>query len=64
MELLSIKKYGMGGACGTCGENSNADRVLVGKREGRRQLGKGRHRWEHNIKINFKANGMGGRGLC
>jgi hypothetical protein len=37
------------------------DRVLVGKPEGKRPLGRPRHRWEDNIRMNVKGNGMGGR---
>jgi len=36
-------------------------RVLVGKPEGKRPLGRPRHRWEHNIKLNLqevKCKGM------
>jgi hypothetical protein len=33
------------------GENRNAYRILVGKPEGKRPLGKPRHRWEDNTKI-------------
>jgi len=29
-------------------------RVLVGEIQGKRPLGKSRHRWEENIKINFQ----------
>jgi len=39
----------MGGANGTCGERRGACRVLLGKLEGKGQLGKHRHRWEDNI---------------
>jgi hypothetical protein len=35
------------------GERRRAYRALVGKPEGRRQLGKPRHRWEDNIKLDF-----------
>jgi hypothetical protein len=31
------------------GEKRNAYRILVGKPEGKRQLGRLRHRWEDNI---------------
>jgi hypothetical protein len=37
----------------TIGEN----RVLVGKAEGRRLLGRRRRRWEDNIKMNLKKVG-------
>ena len=36
-------------------------RVLVGKREGKRPLGRPRRRWENNIKMNLQKVG-GGRG--
>jgi hypothetical protein len=39
----------MGGACSTNGEKRNACRVLVGKPEGKRPLGRQRRRWVHNI---------------
>jgi hypothetical protein len=39
------------------GERRGAYRALVGKPEGRRPLGRPRHRWEDNIKIDFKEVG-------
>jgi hypothetical protein len=33
------------------GEKRNACRIFVGKPEGKRALGRPRHRWEDNIKI-------------
>jgi hypothetical protein len=44
----------MGGACGTYGERRRVYRLLVGKPEGKRPLGKCRHRWEENIKMIFR----------
>jgi hypothetical protein len=39
--------------------------VLVGKPDGKRQLGRPRHRWEDNIKVDFQEVGGGGtRGDC
>jgi hypothetical protein len=32
----------------------------VGKREGKRPLGRPRHRWEDNIKMGFQEGGCGG----
>ena len=43
------------------GEDRCVQRVLVGKPEGKRQLGRPRRRWEDNIKIDFQEVG-GGRG--
>ena len=38
-------------------------RVLVGKPEGKRPLGRPRGRWEDNIKINLQEVGCGGMEL-
>jgi hypothetical protein len=43
----------MGGVCSTNGERRNAYRLLVGKLEGRRPLGRPRRRWVRNIKMDF-----------
>jgi len=40
----------MGRACSTYGARRGVYRVLVGKPEGKRSLGRLRHRWEDNIK--------------
>jgi hypothetical protein len=37
-------------ACSTNGEKRNAYRILVGKLEEKRRLGRLRHRWEDDIK--------------
>jgi hypothetical protein len=40
-------------------------RVLVGIPEGKRPLGRPRHRWEDNIKMDLQEVGCGGwTGLC
>jgi hypothetical protein len=36
------------------GEGRGVYRVLVGRPEGKRPLGRPRHRWEDNIKIDFR----------
>jgi hypothetical protein len=46
-----IEKNEMDGACSACGERSGLHRVLVGKPEEKRPLGKARRRWKDNIKI-------------
>jgi hypothetical protein len=43
----------MSGACGTYGEIRGVYRVLVGKPEGKRPLGRPRHRWENNIQMDL-----------
>jgi hypothetical protein len=47
----------MGRACGTHGERRNAYRILVGKSEENRPLGRTRGRWEDNIKMNLREIG-------
>ena len=36
------------------GKRRGAYRVLVGRPEGRKQLGRHRHRWEDNIKMDLR----------
>jgi hypothetical protein len=42
------------------GEGRNVYRVLVGKPEGKRPLGRPRHRWEEGIKMDLEEIGWGG----
>ena len=48
----------MGGACSTLGRG--VYRVLVGKPEGKRPLGRPTHRWEYNIKMDLLEVGWEG----
>ena len=41
------------------GEGRGVYRVLVGKPEGKRPLGRPRRRWENNIKMDLKEVGCG-----
>jgi hypothetical protein len=41
------------------GEDREVYRVLVGKHEGKRPLGRPRHRWEDNIKMDLQEVGGG-----
>jgi hypothetical protein len=47
----------MGGACSVYGERRCVYRILVGKPEGKRPLGKPRFRWEDNNKIGLPEVG-------
>jgi hypothetical protein len=49
----------MGGPCSTNGEKRNAYRLLVGKPEVKRSLGKPRERWVDNIEIILGHVGWG-----
>jgi hypothetical protein len=42
------------------GEGRGVYRVLVGRPEGKRPLGKPRHRWEDNIKMDLREIGIDG----
>jgi len=43
----------MGGACSTNGDGKGVYRVFVEKPEIRRPLGRPRHRWEDNVKMDL-----------
>jgi hypothetical protein len=45
------------------GEDSKVYKVLVGKPEGKRPLGRPRRRWEDGIRMNIREIGLGGCGL-
>jgi hypothetical protein len=45
------------------GGKRNAYRILVGKPEGRRPLGRPRRRWVDNVKMDLKRDRMGWCGL-
>jgi hypothetical protein len=55
-----MEKNEMGGACRAYGERRGVYRVLVGKPEGKITLGRPRHRWGDNIKIDLQEGGCGG----
>jgi hypothetical protein len=42
------------------GEGRGAYRILVGRPEGRKPLGRPRHRWEDNVKMDLQEVGWGG----
>jgi hypothetical protein len=50
----------MGGACSSDGEEGVLYRVLVGKSEGKKPLGRPRCRWENNIRMDLQEVGCGG----
>jgi hypothetical protein len=48
----------MGGSCSAYGERRAVYRVLVRRTEGKRPLGKPRHRWKDNIKMELQEVGV------
>ena len=55
-----IEKNERGVACSTYGERRGVYRVLVEKPERKRPLGRSRHRWEDNIKMDLQEVGCWG----
>jgi hypothetical protein len=49
----------MGWACSADGEQRGMYRILVGKPEGKRPLGRPRRRWEYNIRMDLQEVGCG-----
>jgi hypothetical protein len=65
MELLviflsQVKEGVMGRTFSTNGEKRNKYRLLVGKPEGKRQLGRPRHRYVNIIKMDLRVRGWSG----
>jgi hypothetical protein len=52
--IKSVMKDEMGGACSKNGEKKNAFRILVGKPDGNKPLGRPRRRWVDNVKMDLK----------
>jgi len=50
----------MGGACSTFGETRGVYRVVVGKPEGKRPIGRPKRGWEDNMKMDLQEVGCGG----
>jgi hypothetical protein len=49
----------VGGTCGTNGEKRNVYRLLAGKPEGKRRLGRRRRRWIDDFKMDLLEIGLG-----
>jgi hypothetical protein len=60
---LKVKEDEAGGACSSNGEKRNAYRLLVGKPEGKKRLGRPRRRWVDNITMDLSEIGLGRCGL-
>jgi hypothetical protein len=55
--MIESRKMRLAGHIARMGEKRNAYRVLVGKPEGKKPLGRPRHRWVDNIKMDLRAIG-------
>jgi hypothetical protein len=58
--MIKSRRMRGAGHVACMGEKRNACRVLVGKPEGKQQLGRPRHKWEDNIEIEHRKIKWGG----
>jgi hypothetical protein len=59
IRVIKLRRMRWEGHVARMGEGRGAYRVLVGRPEGRRPLGRPRRRWEHNIKMDLQEVGWG-----
>ena len=57
--IVRVIKSSWMGHVARMGEMRGADKILVGKTEGERPLGKPRRRWEYSVKMNLQEVGLG-----
>jgi hypothetical protein len=60
VRVIKSRRMGWAVHVAQTGEGRGVSRVLVGKPEGKRPLGRPRCRWEDNIKIDLQEVGFGG----
>jgi hypothetical protein len=60
IRIMNSRKMRWVGHVVGMGENRNVCKLLVGKPEGKRLLGRPRHRWIENIKMGLLGIGLGG----
>jgi hypothetical protein len=60
VRAIKLRRMRLVGHVALTGERRGVYRVLVGKPGGRRPLGRPRHRWEENIKMDLQEVGCGG----
>jgi hypothetical protein len=59
IRIINSGKRRWAGQVERMGEKRDAYRILVGESERNRPLGRPRHRWKNNIKMNFREIGWG-----
>jgi hypothetical protein len=59
IRIIKSRRMRWAGHVARMGERRNAYRLLVGKPEGNRPLGRSRHRWVDNIRMNLGEAGWG-----
>jgi hypothetical protein len=58
--LIKLRRKRWAGHVACMGDRRGIYRILVGKPEGERPLGRPRHRWKDNIKMDLQEMGCGG----
>jgi hypothetical protein len=58
--LINLRRMKWAGHMAHMGEGRGAYRALIGRREGKRPLGRPRRRWEDNIKMDLREMGING----
>jgi hypothetical protein len=61
VQVVKLRQMRWAGHVACMGKDRGVHRVLVGKPEGKRPLGRLRHKWDDNIKMELQVVG-GGRG--
>jgi hypothetical protein len=59
VRVIKARRMRLAGHVARMGKVRGAYNILVGRPEGRRPLGRPRHRWEDNIKIDLREIGFG-----
>jgi hypothetical protein len=60
VRVIKSRRMKWAGHVARMGEGRGVYRVLVGRPEGKRPLGRPRRRWEHNIKLDLREIGIDG----
>jgi hypothetical protein len=60
VRVIKSKRMRWAGHMARMGEGRGVYRVLVGRPEGKRPLGRPRHSWEDNVKIDIREIGIDG----
>jgi hypothetical protein len=55
--MIKSRRKGWAGHVTRMGESRNSYRILVGKQEGKRPLGRPRRKWVDNVKIDLREIG-------
>jgi hypothetical protein len=64
IRVIKSRRTRWAGHVARMGEKRNAYRILVGKTEGKRPLGRPRRRWVDNIKMDLREIGWDGDAGC